>query len=717
MCHAANGCAEMKYRHGQFIINGFIGVVLLFGLLLASVSTARAVTVPDDYPTIQAALDDVRWGNLPSGEIIQVRPGVYNEALKFASSEKSFNLQALGNADETIIDATGIPGTAFFIHDTPLESSIDGFTVTGGNNAGPGGGGLFIQRATVNLANCIIKGNYGPQGGGVQFYEANSIVENSTIKENIAASAGGGIAILRSSNVSIVDSEVLDNVSVGGDFLALGGGIRVTNSSALISRSVISGNSAKLAGGGIFVFGSFDDPFGITSVTVSDSLISNNQVIHDPNDPPAAGGGIHIEANSIAYIADTIISDNVSSGRGGGLNTFQSRFEIVGTQIEFNQALGGTGGGIHGFSQTPSGSSVLLLGSVVRNNSAFNSGGISVNGDDCGLTGVCADLQVEHSLVDSNYATNYAGGIGVSNATVSIASSQIFDNQSAGGDANFGGGIRIVSALVDINTTDIIGNYAASSGGGIFVGPESNVMVDSSIIYSNYVEDQSKGGGVQTNSAGPPSGLISNSVIAGNSGFQIREESCPPNLSSPILSYYTNTINDRTVNALYKSPCAPPSEVNNIDDFNALSPGVNTIDNVDARPAFSVLTAIPLSGGRNVITWAQADVAQVDIIDLGSFSGTHGSVDVFPACTTSYSLGAETVSVNGTGLEVLEISNQLIRGAEIIEAIQSIDATNVTIESGADVTFKAGSFVSLGPSFTIEAGSSFKVQIDPDICP
>jgi hypothetical protein len=73
--------------------------------------------------------------------------------------------------------------------------------------------------------------------------------------------------------------------------------------------------------------------------------------------------------------------------------------------------------------------------------------------------------------------------------------------------------------------------------------------------------------------------------------------------------------------------------------------------------------------------------------------------------------------VNGTGLEVLEISNQLIRGAEIIEAIQRIDATNVTIESGADVTFKAGSFVSLGPSFTIEAGSSFKVQIDPDICP
>jgi hypothetical protein len=712
----ANGRAEMTIPPRRFFLKSFIDVMLLCCLLQVFAGNAHAVIVPDDYSTIQAALDEVRWGDLPSGEVIQVRPGVYYEALRFASSTKSFNLQALGSANDTVIDATGISGPAVFIHDTSAEINIDGFTITGGDNTGPGGGGLFLQRATVNLTHCVIEGNYGPQGGGVHFYEANSTIENSTIRENVAANAGGGIAILRGSRVTIVDSEVLDNVTGGGDYSALGGGIRVTNSSAVIRRSVVSGNSAKLAGGGIFVFGNFDDPFGITSVEIEDSLVSNNQVIHDPSAPPAAGGGIHIEANSIVRITESIIADNFSSGRGGGLNTFQARYEIVGTQIEFNQALGGTGGGIHGFSQTPAGSSVLLLDSVVRNNSAFNMGGISVNGNGCGTTGVCANLEIEHSLVDSNYAVNYAGGIGISNATASIASSQVFDNQTTGGLESVGGGIRIIQSMADISMTDIIGNYAANSGGGVFVGPDSDIMVASSTIYSNYVEDYGKGGGVQTSSIGPPSGVISSTVVSGNSGFQIREESCPPNLPSPILSYHDNIISDHKLQALYKSPCSPPSEVYDIVQFNALSPGLKTINNVDTSPTFSMLTAINLYGGRSVVTWAQAGAEQVEIINLGSFPGTHGSVDVFPACTTTYALGSDMVTVTGTGADVLAMSSRLFRGAEIIEATNSIGATNVTIGPGADVTFRAGNSVSLGPSVTVEAGSNFRVQIDPGIC-
>ena len=700
----------------QFLFNGFLSFILPCGLFLVSANNAHAVTVPDDYSTIQAALDDVRLGDLPSGEIIQVRPGVYNEALTFASPDKSFYLLALGSANDTIIDATGISGPAVFIHDTPTETNIDGFTITGGNNTGPGGGGLFLQRATVNLANCIIEGNYGPQGGGVHYFAANSIIENSTIRENVATKAGGGIAVVKGSSVSIVDTEVLDNVAGVGDYLANGGGIRVSNSEAVISGSTVSGNSAKFAGGGIFVIGGFDDPFGITKLTVEDTQVSNNQVIHDPGGPLTSGGGIHIEANSIAFIAESTIVDNISSGKGGGLNTFQARYEIVGTRIEFNHAIGGSGGGIYGFSQSPSSSSVLLLDSVVRNNSALNAGGVSVIGNGCGTTGVCANLEVDHSFVGRNNAVSYAGGIGVSNATVSISGSQVFDNQSTGGLDSGGGGIRIVNSTADVNTTNIIGNYAANSGGGIFVGPDNNITVDRSIIYSNYVDEQDKGGGVQTSSSGPPSGVISNTVISDNSGFQVREESCPPNLPSPILSYHENTISDYAVNALYKSPCAPTNEVYDIDVFNALSPGLKTINNVDTEPAFSVLTMIPLKGGRHVVTWAQAGAAQVEIINLGSFPGTHGSVDVFPACSTSFALGADMVSVIGTGADMLEVSNQLIRGAEIIEATQSIDATNVTIGTGADVTFRAGSFVSLGPSFTIEAGSTFRVQIDPDIC-
>ena len=39
----------------------------------------------------------------------------------------------------------------------------------------------------------------------------------------------------------------MDNLTVGGAFLALGSGVLKTNSSVVIRRGIISGNSAKLA--------------------------------------------------------------------------------------------------------------------------------------------------------------------------------------------------------------------------------------------------------------------------------------------------------------------------------------------------------------------------------------------------------------------------------------------------------------------------------------
>ena len=119
----------------------------------------------------------------------------------------------------------------------------------------------------------------------------------------------------------------------------------------------------------------------MTNLTIEDSLVSDNQVIHDPGNPIGAGGGIHIEANAIAFVNNSVIVDNISSGKGGGLNTFQARYEILDSIVEYNQAIGGTGGGIHGFSQSPSASSALIIDSVIRNNIALNAGGISMGGN------------------------------------------------------------------------------------------------------------------------------------------------------------------------------------------------------------------------------------------------------------------------------------------------------------------------------------------------
>lgn len=689
--------------------------ILLACFILCLTKNALAVIVPDDYSTIQDALNALRSDALPSGEVIQVRPGIYNEALTYAESPKSFTLRALSGASETIIDASGLGRSAVFIRDITGTVDIEGFTITGGQN--PNGSGNLFQRASVNLKDCVIEGNYGYQGGGLQLYDATSTIENSTFRDNVASKAAGGIAIVRGSNVTIVDSAIIDNLTGDVDSIASGGGIQIGNSSVLIRRSIVSGNFAKFCGGGIFAIGEFADPFGITSLTIEDSLISKNQVIHDTGAPVGAGGGVCIEANAIAYITDSIITDNIASGRGGGLNTFQARYEILGTLIEFNQALEKTGGGIHGFSQTPYGSSVLLVDSVIRNNSALNTGGISIGGNGCGTGGVCADLEIQNCLVEKNHAANFGGGISIDETIANIANSHFFQNWTTDETGGLGGGLRIAASSTNIDATTLIGNYAANSGGGIFVGKDTDITIDNSIIYSNYTEQDDKGGGVQVDSLGPPTGTISNTIIVDNSGFQLREQSCLPDLPAPILSYITNSLSNIPVNTLYKSPCNPPGEILDIGDFNSLSPSLKTIDNVDARPAFIDLSVIPLPRGRNVIIWAQAGVDEVDIINLGSFPVNYGSIDVFPACSTNYWLGPEMVTVTGTGAQTLTVSERLFRRSEIIEAEQSIKASASLIGSEANVTFRAKNSISLGQEFAIEAGGTLRLQIDSALCP
>jgi pectin methylesterase-like acyl-CoA thioesterase len=56
--------------------------------------------VPGDYPTIQAAIDDV-----PTGSTITVAPGTYHEAINF--SGKLRHVISSGGPEVTIIDATG----------------------------------------------------------------------------------------------------------------------------------------------------------------------------------------------------------------------------------------------------------------------------------------------------------------------------------------------------------------------------------------------------------------------------------------------------------------------------------------------------------------------------------------------------------------------------------------------------------------------------------
>ena len=139
----------------------------------------------------------------------------------------------------------------------------------------------------VKIDGSVIRGNVSSEGGGI-FYLGSSpdgvlTITGSTISSNVVTPAGpldgngGGIFSSGSGTVTIADSTVSDNSAT------LGGGIftSIEPGSALVTRSNVSGNTAKSRGGGLL--------HQVGELTARSSTISGNIA-------PIAGGVSHSPA-------------------------------------------------------------------------------------------------------------------------------------------------------------------------------------------------------------------------------------------------------------------------------------------------------------------------------------------------------------------------------------------------------------------------------------
>jgi hypothetical protein len=157
----------------------------------------------------------------------------------------------------------------------PTSPTIDGFTITGGNNANgtidDSGGGIFISQSAPSIVNCVITGNssdYG--GGGITNWKASPVIKNCIIYGNNAEIGGGGITNWKA-------SPVITNCIIYGNNAEFGGGgiWNVDNSFPVITNCVISENNAEGGGGGIW---NDDD----SSPDITNSIIWGNTAPADP---------------------------------------------------------------------------------------------------------------------------------------------------------------------------------------------------------------------------------------------------------------------------------------------------------------------------------------------------------------------------------------------------------------------------------------------------
>jgi hypothetical protein len=147
-------------------------------------------------------------------------------------------------------------------------------TVKENSAAGGGGGGLYTDHALVKIRNGIFRGNQAATGGGIGQFGGQVIVDGCRFEHNAAQYSGGGLDNI-GGRLSLARCTLHENAAAMS-----GGGVsnlvlnQTGGASLDIDRSTFSGNTAKIAGGGLYSIGS-------GTIRVTNSTFSGNAVTQD----------------------------------------------------------------------------------------------------------------------------------------------------------------------------------------------------------------------------------------------------------------------------------------------------------------------------------------------------------------------------------------------------------------------------------------------------
>jgi parallel beta-helix repeat protein len=294
--------------------------LVLTSLLFASVS-AGTIRVPEEQPTIQAALDQAA-----SGDLVLVSDGAYtgagNRDLDFKG--KSIRLQSVNGSPVTVIDCQGAGRGFDFQSGEGAGAEVTGFTIRNGS-ADLGGAVRCAGGSSPAIKDCQISGNRASEnGGGLACLGGSSpSLRGCVISGNSASLFGGGIYCEGS-------SPALDDCTLSGNGATSGGGLNChTGSRPVLTGSTLSGNGAHY-GGGMYC----DD----SSPTVRGCRFTGNSVL---------AGSAAFLLKSSPVLEGCVLAGNLSEGRGGGMCALEGSLPtltnclVVGNSADQGGALSG----------------------------------------------------------------------------------------------------------------------------------------------------------------------------------------------------------------------------------------------------------------------------------------------------------------------------------------------------------------------------------------
>ena len=275
-------------------------------ILLSSPLFAAPYYVPDDFTTIQAAID----GSV-SGDVILVRSGTYVENIDFHG--KAVTLQSLWGPEITTIDGNRAGAVVTANSGETGQTVIDGFTITNGQ-AASGAGGISCSNSSPAITNNIITFN---QGRGIMAFDSRSLVTNNKLILN----SSSAIYCSYLSKLKVINNLIFANAA------QYGGGILCEDSSEIkVFNNFFSGNSAEL-GGAIFIDTESTPKIKNNTFTENYASISGGAITCKSSSPEVAncifwqnsapqGKEIHVGGTYATPSVFTISYSDVDGGQG-----------------------------------------------------------------------------------------------------------------------------------------------------------------------------------------------------------------------------------------------------------------------------------------------------------------------------------------------------------------------------------------------------------------
>jgi len=356
------------------------------------------------FATIQHA-----YGQAADGDTILVAEGTYNECLLLTGvydlppSQRSIHViaEAFDAGDPntralTVINGTGLCAPGFStVNIGGFDSSIEGFTITGGASSG------LWSIGGVTITNNVIEGNTSMSGGGLYIYPDNCFygdvqvtISNNLIRDNSVTFDGNPLSGLGGGMLVGLYPEAY---AYPGD--PFDGGCRGGSGTIVIQGNTVESNDTEYDGGGIYASTyAYELGLGEARITITQNIIREN----------TAG-----TAGTVAYGGGVL---GVVLGYG------TERIEILNNSVLGNTAYGyyGYGGGVWAgtYSAYEADHHVTVHNNTISGNTAAVGGGMEVLHRTADMyPGQTVSVAVTDNRITGNTATTpdaYGGGGGLS---------------------------------------------------------------------------------------------------------------------------------------------------------------------------------------------------------------------------------------------------------------------------------------------------------------